>query len=107
MKVKCFSVRVQSLYSISDKAVKISSFDGSEDIFPKSQIFGQDYDVMKSDAYWISAWILEKKSIQYSAKKEVWFDKETGKRLPTYTIVKHIPKKLNIKDITHDKTLKR
>lgn len=106
MKVKCYSVRVQHLTSISEKAVKISSFDGSEDIFPKSQIFGQDYDVMKSDAYWIAAWILEKKSIQYSAKKEAWFDKETGKRLPTYTIIKHIPKKIN-KSVTYDKTLKR
>ena len=32
MKVKCYSVRVQCLISISEKAVKISIFDGSEEM---------------------------------------------------------------------------
>lgn len=104
-KVLCYSVRIEFLLSISEKAVKISSFDGSEDIFPKSQIFGRDWDVIKSEAYWIAAWLLPKKSIQYSSKKKAWFDKNTGKRLPTYTVVKHIPKKIN-KLVTHDKNLK-
>ena len=106
MRVLCYSVRVESLVSISDKAVKISSFDGSEDIFPKSQIFEQDWDVQKTDAFWIAAWILEKKNIQYSSKKEAWFDKDTGKRLPSYTVTKHIPKKIN-KKVIHDKNLER
>lgn len=106
MRVKCYSVKFQSLVSISDKAVKIISFDGSEDIFPKSQIFGQDWDVQKSDAYWIAAWILEKKDIQYSSKKEAWFNKETGKRLPSYTVKKHIPENI-FKKIIADDSLKR
>lgn len=106
MKVKCYSVRVQCLISISGKAVKISCFDGSEDIFPKSQIFGQDWDIVKSDAYWIAAWILEKKNIQYSTKKEAWFNKETGERLPTYTIRKHTPEKIN-KEVEIEKDLER
>ena len=46
------------MYSISPKAYKAVSFDGSSDIIPASQVFGQDHDVSKSDAYWISAWIL-------------------------------------------------
>jgi hypothetical protein len=93
MKTKCYSVRLQSLVSISDKAFKAIAFDGSEAIIPKSQVLGQDYDVHKSEAYWISAWILEKKDIQYSYKKAAWFD-ENGRMLPDYKIEKHKPPKV-------------
>lgn len=93
MKTKCYSVRLQSLRSISAKACKATDFAGNEDIIPSSQIFGQDYDVAKSEAYWIAAWILEKKSIQYSRKKEAWFDSDTGKMMPTYTVTHHVPER--------------
>lgn len=73
-KTKCFSVRLQSLVSISDQAYKATGFDGLTDIIPKSQVFGPDLEVSKSEAYWISAWILEKKNIQYSNKKVMWFN---------------------------------
>lgn len=92
MKTLCYSVRLSSLTRISEKAYKAVSFDGSTDIIPASQVFGRDYDVMKSDAYWIAAWILPKKSIQYSGKKHAWFD-EDGHQLPTYTIERHTPEK--------------
>ena len=69
MKVLCYSVRLQSLTDISEKAVRATTFDGSEAIIPKSQVFGQDYEVNKSEAYFISAWILEKKDLQYSRQK--------------------------------------
>ncbi len=88
MKTKCYSVRLQSLVSISDKAYKVTSFDGSSDILPKSCVFGHDYEVQKSNAYWIAAWILEKKELQFSTKKEAWFD-ENGRMLPTFIITKH------------------
>jgi len=104
MKTKCHSVRLASLVSISDKAV---AFDGSEAIIPKSQVFGSDYSVQKSDAYWISAWILEQKKIQYSAKKEAWFDISTGEMLPTYTVTKHVPDKIINKNVKPIKELKR
>ena len=91
MRVKCYSVRLESLISISDKAFRATAFDGSSDIIPISQVFGQDYEVQKSDAYWISAWILEKKSLQYSAKKSAWFDKDTGRKLPDIVVEKHHP----------------
>ena len=103
MKTNCYSVRLQSLVSISDKAYKATAFDGSTAIIPKSQVFGQDYEVKKSEAYWISAWILDKKEgFQYSEKKEAWFN-ELGVMLPTYTVEKHkptllTPKQSNIKD---------
>lgn len=92
MKTKCYSVRLESLVSISDKAYKATSFDGSSDILPKSCVFGHDYEVQKSNAYWIAAWILEKKELQFSTKKEAWFD-ENGRMLPTFTITKHNPEK--------------
>ncbi|MDR1883737.1 MAG: hypothetical protein LBR26_13275 [Prevotella sp.] len=72
-KTKCYSVRLESLFSISEKAYKATAFDGSTAVIPKSQVFGQDFDVQKSDAYWISAWILEQKELQYSNKKVRWF----------------------------------
>jgi hypothetical protein len=101
MKTKCHSVRLQSLVSISDKAYAATAFDGSEAVIPKSQVFAIDFDVQKSDAYWISAWILEKKELQYSAKKTAWFDSETRKMLPTYIVEKHIPEKItNIETVT-------
>ena len=93
MKVKCYSVRLKSLTDISDKCYEAVAFDGLRDFLPKSQVFGEDYDVIKSDAYWISSWILERKIIQYSTKKEAYFDSETGKMLPTIIITKHIPEK--------------
>lgn len=83
-------MRVAAIAQISPKAYKISSFDGSEDIIPSSCVFGRDYEVAKSDAYWIASWILEKKKIQYSTKV-AWFNKETGNKLPTYKVEKHIP----------------
>lgn len=93
MKIKCFSVRLKSLDSISVRAYKATSFDGSEAILPKSQVFECDNDVTKSEAYWISEWILEKKDLQYSRKKEAWFDSNSGQMVPTYKVEKHIPEK--------------
>jgi hypothetical protein len=92
-KIKCYSVRLQSLRSISDKAYVAKSFDGSEAIIPKSQVFGVDYDVNKSDAFWVSAWILEKKELQYSTKKQGWYNPDTRRVEPaTHTIIeRHIP----------------
>lgn len=107
MRTKCYSVRLLSLVSISDRAYKATSFDGKCDIIPKSQVFGQDYDVMKSEAYWIAAWIMEKKSIQYSRNKEAWFDSETGDMLPTITVKKHTPERIDLKGSNTIERLKR
>lgn len=63
------SVRIKSMKEISSKAVLLTAFDGSEDIFPKSVIFGYDHEVEKCEALWIAAWILPKKKLQYSPKK--------------------------------------
>ena len=97
MRTLCYSVRLESLVRISDKAFRATAFDGTSDIIPASQVFGRDYEVQKSDAWWVSAWILGKKSIQYSTKKQAWFD-ENGHQLPTYTIERHTPEKLTPKE---------
>ena len=94
MIIKCYSVRLDCLVSISDRAYKAKAFDGSEALLPKSQVFGQDFDVQKSDAWWISSWILEQKDIQHSNKKSAWFDKDSGRMLPSYTIEKHKPERI-------------
>lgn len=107
MKVLCYSVRLSSLTSISEKAFLATAFDGSEAILPKSQVFGQDYSVSKSEAYWISEWLLKQIGLQYSAKKEAWFDKDTGRMLPTYTVVKHEPKKIEPKETNIINRLKK
>ena len=74
-RIKCYSVRLKSLASISDKAFRATAFDGSSAIIPKSQLYAVDYTVSKSDAYWIAAFILEKEDcqLQYSGKKVKWF----------------------------------
>lgn len=105
-KTLCLSVRLESLVSISEKAYKARSFDGSEDILPKSCVFGQDYEVQKSDAYWVAAWILEKKNLQYSHKKSSWFD-ENRKMLPKYSIEKHTPSKVSALSSNEIKELER
>lgn len=76
-KIKCYSVRLESLTSISDKAYKAVAFDGSSAIIPKSMVFGEDHEVEKSDAYWIAAFILEKQecSLQFSYKKVKWINR--------------------------------
>lgn len=106
MRTKCISVRLQSMVRITDKAYKATAYDGSEAIIPSSQVFGQDYDVQKSEAWWISEWILRKKDLQYSGKKVAWFD-ENGKMLPTYTSENHYPKAMEAKDNNEIDELKR
>jgi hypothetical protein len=95
MKSLCYSVRLSSLTVISDKCYKATAFDGTEALIPKSQVFGQDYSVQKSEAYWISEWILKQKSLQYSSKKQATFDSITRKEVPVWIIEKHEPRKID------------
>lgn len=91
MRVKCISVRLESLEKISPKAFLAKSFDGSSDIIPASQVFGQDFGVVKSEAWWITEWIMKQKRIQWSPKKVAWFDSESRRQLPTYIVERHDP----------------
>lgn len=106
-KIKCYSVRLDSMVQISPLAYKARDFGGVEDVIPASMVFGRDYEVLKSDAYWISAWILSKKNICYSGKKEAWFDSETKAKLPTYRIEKHKPTRVKAKESNEIDDLKK
>lgn len=109
MRVKCYSVRLKSLIDYSEKAYKAEAFDGTKAFIPKSQVLANDNEVSKSDAYWISAWFLEKEDVHltYSTKKEAWFDSDTARRLPTFTIEKHVPAKIEPKQSNDIDELKK
>ena len=93
MKDMCYSVRVESLIKYG-KAYKVRTFDGSESFIPEQFVYERDWEVQKSEAYWISAWILEKKTIQYSRKKSAWFDRQTRRKLQTYIVERHVAEKM-------------
>ena len=95
MKTKCYSVRLESFYRISDKCYKAVSFDGSEALIPASQV------------WWISAWILEKKDIQYSTKKVAHFYSDTGKRAPDIEVITHVPEAVVTAPVEADEQLTR
>lgn len=105
MNVRCLSVRLSSFTKVSDKAYKAKAFDGSSAIIPASQVFGQDYEVSKSSAYWIAEWVLKDKQIQYSNKKTAWFDSETRKRVPDIIIINHVPLEIKQKEVQPNKDL--
>lgn len=107
MRIKCYSVRLESIVSISDKCFIVSSYDGRQSLIPKSQYYGEDPEVKKDNAHFISAWILEKVDIQYSGKKERWFDSATKKMLPTYKVEKHVPKRVKKTNTLPDESLIR
>ena len=107
MKSLCYSVRLSSLTAISDKCYKATAFDGSEALIPKSQVFGQDYSVSKSEAYWISEWILKQKDLQYSGKKQATFDSVTRKEVPVWIVEKYEPTKIDLLENNTIAALKR
>ena len=76
-KIKCYSVRLKNLNTISNKCLKAVAFDGSEAFIPVSCYYGPDFGVSKTDAYWIAAFVLENEgcTLQFSKKKVQWFNK--------------------------------
>ncbi|MFV0468660.1 MAG: hypothetical protein ACK5MK_07010 [Dysgonomonas sp.] len=100
MTTKCYSVRLAEFYPISNKCYKAVAFDGSEALIPASQYFGIDSDVSKSDAAWISEWILERKNLQYSKKKSAYmvhseYDNDVAIYAPKKIVKTHNPSKKN------------
>ncbi|KUJ56464.1 hypothetical protein [Chryseobacterium aquaticum] len=98
-KVKVVSVRLKNLTEISEKCYKAEDWQGNSGFIPKSQVFGKDHEVQKSDAYWISHWfaIKEDFTLMISLKKIGWYNINSGKIEPNYdiTIEHHIPEKIN------------
>src|SRR5690625_605858 len=102
MKTKCYNVKLRSLKDISPKCFLATAFDGSEAFIPKSQYFGCD-----GSGHWISAWILERKDLQYSTKKHAMFDRYTGRMVPEITYERHTPEKIEPVNSGPDKKLLR
>ena len=67
-----YRVKYQELRDISEKAVVVKCFDGSEDVLPKSQII-DEFSLGKTESVLVPCWLAEKKNIQYSEKK-VWIN---------------------------------
>lgn len=96
-KTKCYSVRLHSLTRISPKCWKAEDFNGNTSLIPDSQLFGQDWEVQKSSAYWIAAWVLERSDLIYSHKKVGWYNPELDRvESPVHTIIeRHVPERIS------------
>ena len=81
---KCISVRLKSLFKISDNAYKAYAFDGSSAIVPALAFFGEDNDTTKSRAYWIAKWFFKHDELQHKSYKPkvAYFDDERNKCPP-------------------------
>jgi hypothetical protein len=86
---------LKSLVPISDKAFLAEGWNGDQDIIPKSQVVGPDFESQKSTAWWISAWILKKKHLKYSKKKQRWFNTDNGNSWQKKEIIRHVPKRIH------------
>ena len=62
-----YLVKYRKLRDISDNAVAIKCFDGSEAVLPKSQIMEHGLD----DALYVPCWLVEKTGVQF-AHKQHW-----------------------------------
>jgi len=98
-KIKVISVRLKSLVEITEKCYKAEDWEGNFALIPKSQVFARDYDVQKSEAWWISEWFAKKEDFKLviSFKKKGWYNINKKIIEPNYTIeIKHnIPEKIN------------
>lgn len=98
-KTKCYSVRLKNLTQISKKCWKAEDWQGNTYLIPDSQFFGPDYDVSKSDAYWIASWIIDKEDckLMVSTKKIGWYNPSKGKVEPNVKIevIKTTPRKID------------
>lgn len=101
MKTKCYNVKLRSLKDISPKCFLATAYDGSEAFIPKSQYFGES-----GSGHWISAWILERKDLQYSTKKSATFN-PYGQMVPEVTYKRHTPEQVEPVDAGPDKSLIR
>tara|TARA_Y100001972_G_C7657837_1_gene331417 strand:+ start:2722 stop:2934 length:213 start_codon:yes stop_codon:yes gene_type:complete len=66
MKKKPFHiVRFRELKNISEKAIAIKCYDGSEAVLPKSQIHIHPF---KDDVIFVPRWLIDQKQIQFKEK---------------------------------------
>ena len=103
-KIKVISVRLKSFEPISDKCFKAIDFNGNEELIPASQFYGSDNEITKSEAVWLSEWILKQKNITFSDKKSAWI---IDGKLKKVSISVHVPKKIEPQSPNIDDSLLR
>lgn len=110
-KTRAISIRLKSLIEISPKCYKAEDWQNNSALIPKSQVFCQDYEVQKSDAWWVAEWFVLKEEfkLMVSIDKRAWYNPATGKIEPNYDteFEHHIPLALDKSKITHDDSLTR
>lgn len=110
-KIKCYSVRLKNLTQITSKCWKAEDWEKNTYLIPDSQYFGRDYEVKKSDAYWISCFIIDKKDcfLQVSVKKIGWYNLKTKIIEPPFDIeiTHYTPEKINPVENNTIKDLKK
>ena len=91
--MKCYLVKLQEFKPITDKCYKAVDFSGHEDLIPASQVCGIMQGKAGADVY-LSAWILERKSLVYSEKNPVYIEPGDIEDEDVVIVVRHHPKKL-------------
>lgn len=105
--MKCYLVKLQEFRQITPKCYKAVDFSGHEDLIPASQVCGIMQGKAGADVY-ISAWILEQKSLVYSDKNPVFLEPGEMPDEDVVIITKHHPQKLEPETgVTADETLVR
>lgn len=67
-----YMVKYDMISRETDKAMLVTSFNGSEDWLPKSAVHNSPSNSLKSDSILVEAWALKNKDIQYSTKKKYY-----------------------------------
>ena len=105
--MKCYLVKLKEFYQITPKCYKAVDFSGNEDLIPASQVGGIMQGKAGANVY-ISAWILEQKSLVYSDKNPVFIEPGEMPDEDVVIITKHHPQKLEPETgVTADETLTR
>jgi hypothetical protein len=87
--MKCYLVKLAEFNQISPKCYKAVDYSGNEALIPASQFCGY----AGQNGVYLTAWILERKNLQYSMKKPVDI-LDGGINGDIVTITKHTPAKL-------------
>jgi hypothetical protein len=95
-KTKCFSIKLKSIKEYSNQSFLITLWSGQQVFIPKSHVFGNDHEENKSEAHWISEWILNKKQVPIPDRRAGWYNHAIGRIEPCFstTIEHHTPKKI-------------
>jgi len=90
--LKAYLVKLKEFELITPKCYKAIDYNGNEDLIPCSQVLG-----WKGEHPYISEWLINKKSLTFSRKNWVIFDKN-GNNKGKIEVKHHKPKKIEFKE---------